>query len=154
MTSQVRTTARRFVVGVDGSEESREALRWAADQAVSQGARLEVVCPWDLPFSGLATSYSPEPVGLPNPQEIARRAGTALDQTVREVLGDDLPLDVEQVVEQGDPAAVLLRRSEGADMLVVGSRGHGGFNRLLVGSVSEKCVRHATCSVIVIRRGT
>jgi len=90
MTSQVRTTARRFVVGVDGSEESREALRWAADQAVSQGARLEVVCAWDLPFSGLATSYSPEPVGLPNPQEIARRAGTALDQTVREVLGDDL----------------------------------------------------------------
>jgi nucleotide-binding universal stress UspA family protein len=72
---------------------------------------------------------------------------------MREVLGDDPRLDVEQVVEQGDPAAVLLRRSEGADMLVVGSRGHGGFNRLLVGSVSEKCVRHATCSVIVIRRG-
>jgi nucleotide-binding universal stress UspA family protein len=54
-------------------------------------------------------------------------------------------------VEPGDPAAVLVRRSEGADMLVVGSRGHGGFERLLVGSVSEKCVRHATCSVIVIR---
>jgi nucleotide-binding universal stress UspA family protein len=117
------------------------------------GARLEVVCAWDLPFSGLATSYSPEPAGLPSSREIARRAEAALDQTVREVLGDDMPMDIEQIVEQGDPAAVLLRRSEGADMLVVGSRGHGGFNRLLIGSVSEKCVRHATCSVIVIRPG-
>ncbi len=62
-------------------------------------------------------------------------------------------VDIKRVVESGDPAAVLLRRSEGADMLVVGSRGHGGFDRLLMGSVSEKCVRHATCSVIVIRPG-
>lgn len=153
MTAQMGTTARRVVVGVDGSEESRAALRWAADQAVAQGARLEVVCAWDLPFSGLATSYSPEPAGLPNSREIARRAQSALDQTVREVLGSDMPVDVDRVVEAGDPAAVLVRRSEGADMLVVGSRGHGGFDRLLVGSVSEKCVRHATCSVIVIRPG-
>jgi nucleotide-binding universal stress UspA family protein len=153
MTTQVRRNARRFVVGVDGSEESRAALRWAANQAVAQGARLEVVCVWDLPFSGLATSYSPEPAGLPDPGEVARSAENALDQTLREVLEDDMPLDIERVVEAGDPAAVLLRRSEGADMLVVGSRGHGGFGRLLIGSVSEKCVRHATCSVIVIRPG-
>ena len=153
MTTQVQTTGRRFVVGVDGSEESRAALRWASDQAVAQGARLEVVCAWDLPFSGLATSYSPEPAGLPDSREIARRAQNALDETLREVLGSDMPVDIERVVESGDPAAVLLRRSEGADMLVVGSRGHGGFDRLLMGSVSEKCVRHATCSVIVIRPG-
>ena len=152
MTTQ-RTTARRFVVGVDGSDESRAALRWAADQAVAQGARLEVVCVWDLPFSGLATSYSPEPAGLPDPREAARRAENALDQTLREVLGGETPLDIERVVEAGDPAAVLVHRSEGAYMLVVGSRGHGGFDRLLIGSVSEKCVRHATCSVIVIRPG-
>ena len=109
MTTQVRTTARRFVVGVDGSEESRAALRWAADQAVADGARLEVVCAWDLPFSGLATSYSPEPAGLPDSREVARRAENALDQTLREVLGDDTPPDIERVVEAGDPAAVLLR---------------------------------------------
>jgi nucleotide-binding universal stress UspA family protein len=151
MTTQVRKTARRFVVGVDGSEESRAALRWSADQAVAQGARLEVVCAWDLPFSGLATSYSPEPAGLPDSREVARRAENALDQTLRDVLGTDTPLDIERVVEKGDPAEVLLRRSEGADLLVVGSRGHGGFSRLLIGSVSEKCVRHATCSVTVIR---
>jgi nucleotide-binding universal stress UspA family protein len=152
MTTQ-RTNARRFVVGVDGSEESRAALRWAADQAVAHGARLEVVCAWDLPFSGLATSYSPEPAGLPDAREVARRAENALDQTLQEVLGRDTPLDIERVVEAGDPAAVLVRRSEGADLLVVGSRGHGGFDRLAIGSVSEKCVRHATCSVIVIRPG-
>jgi nucleotide-binding universal stress UspA family protein len=153
MTTQVRRTARRFVVGVDGSEESRAALRWAADQAVAQGARLEVVCAWDLPFSGLATSYSPEPAGLPDSGEVARRAENALDQTLREALEGDTSVDIERVVEAGDPAAVLLRRSQGADLLVVGSRGHGGFSRLLVGSVSEKCVRYATCSVAVIRPG-
>ena len=112
-----------------------------------------VVCAWDLPFWGLATSYSRQPAGLPDPREVARRAENALDQTLREVLGGDTPLDIERVVEAGDPAAVLLRRSEGADLLVVGSRGHGGFSRLLVGSVSEKCVRYATCSVAVIRPG-
>ena len=90
---------------------------------------------------------------MPDPGEIGRRAQNALDQTLREVVGDDMPPDIERVVEQGDPAAVLLRRSEGADMLVVGSRGHGGFNRLLIGSVREKCVRHATCSVVVIQPG-
>ena len=151
MTTQVRTTARRFVVGVDGSEESRVALRWSADEAVARGARLEVVYAWELPFSGLATSYSPEPAGLPDSGEVARRAENALDQTLREVLGGDPPPDMERVVEAGDPAAVLLRRSEGADLLIVGSRGHGAFSRLLVGSVSEKCVRYATCSVAVIR---
>ena len=151
MTTQVPMTARRFVVGVDGSEESRAALRWSADEAVARGARLEVVCAWDLPFSGLAASYSPGPVGLPDPREVARRAENALDQTLREVLADDAPLEIERVVETGDPATVLLRRSEGADLLVVGSRGHGGFGRLLIGSVSEKCVRYATCSVVVIR---
>lgn len=153
MTAQVPETPRRLVVGVDGSQESRAALRWAADQAVAHGARLEVVCAWELPFSGLATSYSPEPVGLPDAQEVAGRAEEALDQTLREVLGDDPAVDVERVVESGDPTTVLVRRSEGADLLVVGSRGHGGFGRLLIGSVSEKCVRHATCSVMVIRPG-
>jgi nucleotide-binding universal stress UspA family protein len=151
MTTQVPRTARRFVVGVDGSEESRAALRWAADQAVAQGARLDVVCAWELPFSGLATSYSPEPAGLPDSREVARRAENVLDQTLREALEGDTSVDIERVVEAGDPAAVLLRRSEGADLLVVGSRGHGGFSRMLVGSVSEKCVRYATCSVVVIR---
>jgi nucleotide-binding universal stress UspA family protein len=151
MTTQVRRTTRRFVVGVDGSEESRAALRWSADEAVTRGARLEVVCAWDVPFSGLATSYSPEPTGLPDPREIARRAENAVDRTLREVLGGDTPLEIERVVEAGDPATVLLRRSEGADLLVVGSRGHGGFSRLLIGSVSGECVRYATCSVVVIR---
>ena len=141
------------IVGVDGSEESRAALRWSADEAVARGARLEVVCAWDLPFSGLATSYSPGPAGLPDRREVARRAESAVEETLREVLADDPPPDIDRVVEAGDPATVLLRRSEGADLLVVGSRGHGGFSRLLIGSVSEKCVRYASCSVVVIRPG-
>jgi nucleotide-binding universal stress UspA family protein len=151
MITTEREGAGRFVVGVDGSEESRAALRWSADEAVAHGARLEVVCAWELPFSGLASSYAAAPTGLPSAQETSRRAEDAVDRTVREVLGADGPVDLVRVVESGDPATVLLRRSEGADLLVVGSRGHGGFGRLLLGSVSEKCVRHATCSVMVIR---
>ena len=154
MTTQVQNGQQRFVVGVDGSEESRAALQWSADEAVAHGARLEAVCAWELPFSGLASSYAPAPAGLPDPQEVARRAEEALDGTLKEVLGGETSLDVERVVEAGDPAAVLLRRSEAADLLVVGSRGRGGFSRLLIGSVTEKCVRYATCSVVVIRPTT
>jgi nucleotide-binding universal stress UspA family protein len=154
VTSQERESPQRFVVGVDGSEESRAALQWSVDEAVVHGARLEVVCAWEHPFSGLASSYSPAPVGLPSSLQISRRAEDALDQTLREVLGAEASLDIDRVVEAGDPATVLLRRSEGADLLVVGSRGHGGFSRLLIGSVSEKCVRYATCSVMVIRPTT
>ena len=154
MTTRAQRSQQRFVVGVDGSEESRAALQWSADEAVAHGARLEVVCAWELPFSGLASSYSPAPAGLPNPQEVAQGAEDALDKTLREVLGGETSLDVERVVEAGDPAAVLLGRSEAADLLVVGSRGHGGFSRLLLGSVGEKCVRYAACSVVVIRPTT
>ena len=154
MTTQVQNGQQRFVVGVDGSEESRAALQWSADEAVAHGARLEAVCAWELPFSGLASSYAPAPVGLPDPREVARRAEDALDGALKEVLGGETSLDVERVVEAGDPAAVLLRRSEAADLLVVGSRGRGGFSRLLIGSVAEKCVRYATCSVVVIRPTT
>jgi len=154
MTTQVQNGQQRFVVGVDGSEESRAALQWSADEAVAHGARLEAVCAWELPFSGLASSYAPAPAGLPDPQEVARRAEDALYDTLKEVLGGETSLDVKRVVEAGDPAAVLLRRSEAADLLVVGSRGRGGFSRLLIGSVTEKCVRYATCSVVVIRPTT
>jgi len=154
MTTQVQNGQQRFVVGVDGSEESRAALQWSADEAVAHGARLEAVCAWELPFSGLASSYAPAPAGLPDPQEVARRAEDALYDTLKEVLGGETSLDVKRVVEAGDPAAVLLRRSEAADLLVVGSRGRGGFSRLLIGSVTEKCVRYSTCSVVVIRPTT
>ena len=67
MTTQVQNGQQRFVVGVDGSEESRAALQWSADEAVAHGARLEAVCAWELPFSGLASSYAPAPAGLPSP---------------------------------------------------------------------------------------
>src|SRR5512133_2263492 len=151
MTSQAQATPRRVVVGVDGSDESVAALRWAADEVKSRGGQLEVVCAWELPFSGLAANYSPEPTGLPDPREVERRATEALDSTVQQVLGNEPALDVRRVVQGGDPAMVLLKQVGEADLLVVGSRGQGGFHPLQIGSVSEKVVRHAPCTVVVVR---
>jgi nucleotide-binding universal stress UspA family protein len=151
MTSQAQPTPRRVVVGLDGSEESVAALQWAADEVKARGGQLEVVCAWELPFSGLAASYSPEPSGLPNAREVERQTTEALDSTVQQVLGNGPASDVRRVVRGGDPATVLLDQVGEADLLVVGSRGQGGFHRLQLGSVSEKVVRHAPCTVVVVR---
>src|SRR5438067_13630026 len=97
-----QTAVRRVVVGVDGSEESRAALRWAADEAAAHGGELEAVCAWELPFSGLAASYSPAPTGLPNAQDVEHNAEEALDKTVQEVLGGAASI-ARRVVQQGDP---------------------------------------------------
>lgn len=142
---------RRVVVGVDGSAESRAALRWATEQAQLRDAELEVVTAWELPFVGLATSYAFEPGGLPDPTEWRQRAERTLEHTVTEVFGGEPPVKLVRTVEQGNAAQVLLTRAHAADMLVLGTRGTGGFVGLRVGSVSEHCVRHADCTVVVVR---
>src|SRR5947207_1375175 len=101
MTSQAPATPPSVVVGVDGSEESVAALQWAAGEVKDHGGQLVVVCAWELPFSGLAANYSPEPTGLPNAREVERRATEALDRTVAQVLGDAPASDVRRVVRGG-----------------------------------------------------
>jgi nucleotide-binding universal stress UspA family protein len=135
----------RIVVGVDGSPPSCEALRWAARQAKLTGASLQVITCWEFPVSyGWAPPY---PADF-DPAEDARRT---LEVTVAEVLGKDPGLAIEMTVAQGHPAPVLLNAGRGASLLVVGSRGHGGFTGMLLGSVSEHCVTHAPCPVTVVR---
>jgi len=137
----------RIVVGVDGSPSSIRALRWAAEQARRTGDRLVVVTTWEFPTTyGWVPPYPPDF----DPGGDARRL---LESTVAEVLGEDPGVDVELVVEEGHAAPVLVQQAKGADLLVVGSRGHGGFTGMLLGSVSEHCVHHASCPVIVIRDG-
>ena len=134
----------RVVVGVDGSEESKQALRWAQRVCAATGARLEAVTAWEFP-----TSYGWAAVPLQyNPAEDMDKV---LTQTVDEVFGSDRPKDMVLSVREGHPAKVLNEASHGAMMLVVGSRGHGGFYGMLLGSVSANVAEHATCPVLVVR---
>jgi len=133
------------VVGVDGSPSSKAALRWALDQARLTKARLRAVIAWEVtPYAGW---------GVLAHEDFGAAAGKLLRETVEEALGYDPPLDVEVVetVRPGHPAQVLIDESARATLLVVGSRGHGGFSGTLLGSVSQLCVQHAHCPVLVVR---
>jgi len=133
-----------IVVGVDGSEASRDALRWAAKQAAATKCRLQVVMSWDIPAMAYMAAL---PVGYDWESDTRK----VLADTVEEVLGADPEIDVTSTVMEGRPAPVLLEQAKDADLLVVGSRGHGAFTGMLLGSVSEHCVNHAHCPVVVVR---
>jgi nucleotide-binding universal stress UspA family protein len=138
----------RIVVGVDGSTPSKEALRWAVAEARLRGASLCVVYAWKMPIymaNGLA------PLAIPDPTALRRAARERLDGIVYEVSGDVADVRIEQKAVEGRAAQVLVEESEGADLLVVGSRGHGGFAGLLLGSISQQCASHASCPVVIIR---
>ena len=136
---------RRIVVGVDGSPSSMAALRWAILQAELTGCDVEAVIAWRLPSRyGFAA--------------VTDRA-TDFEGDARKILADALnevssvkpDVLIRSSVAEGHPAEVLVRAARGADMLVVGSRGHGGFTEAVLGSVSQHCVHHAPCPVLVIR---
>ena len=138
---QPDVTAAPVVVGVDGSEGSQRALRWAAEYARMSGAPLQAVMAWDLPTNyGMPANY--------DDVDFTKEAEAKLEQTLAAV--GDLGA-VQQRVEQGHPAAVLVSASEHARLLVIGSHGHGVFAASLLGSVSHKCIHHAQCPVVVVR---
>ncbi|WP_205328582.1 universal stress protein [Glycomyces sp. YM15] len=139
------TEQHRIVVGVDGSPSSMVALRWALKQAEATGAEVEAVHAWEYPISFGA------PVALLPGEDLEAEAGTALDAAIGKVTAGDSGVTVHRRVVLGDPASVLLARAKDADLLVVGNRGYGGFARTLLGSVSQHCIHHATCPVVVIR---
>jgi nucleotide-binding universal stress UspA family protein len=136
------TTPGRIVVGVDGSVSSKQALRWAARLAAADGSRIEAVTAWDYPPSFNA------PVDVDWRPDLD--ADTILTETLDEVFGDHRPEGLEPVVAHGQARTVLIEASRGASLLVVGSRGHGGFAGLLLGSVSSACSEHAHCPVLVL----
>jgi len=131
-----------IVVGVDGSDESVKATAWAAEQARATGGTLELLIVWARPMSyGL-----PLVVGGYNPENEAQAV------VEKAASGIDLPAErLRTHVVNAAPALALVERSRSADLLVVGSRGHGGFAELLLGSVSDHCVHHASCTVVVVR---
>ena len=143
MTTQEEQLVRPLiVVGADGSREGAKAVAWAAEQARVTGGTLELVIGWSTPVSyGLPlvlSGYDPQV-----------EAHEVIDKLVAEV---ELPAArVRTAVVEGPAPHVLVARAKDADLLVVGSHGHGGFSELLLGSVSAHCVHHATCPVVVVR---
>ncbi len=133
----------RIIVGIDGSEPSQRALRWAAHFAAIFGARLEAVGCWEYPSSYGWASIAPDWSPVQDMEKV-------LDDTVRAVFGDQPPAGIQRQVIEGGAAKILLEASAGAMMLVVGSRGHGGFAGLLLGSVSASVAEHASCPVFIV----
>jgi nucleotide-binding universal stress UspA family protein len=143
MPTQAASNRTRIVVGVDGSEQSKLALRWAVRIAATTSASIDAVTAWHFPVS-FGWGYTSD-VWDPGTD-----ATKCLEDTIDEVFGTERPAGLRLLVRQGLPAKVLLDESRQATMLVVGSRGHGGFAGLLLGSVSANCAEHATCPVLVI----
>ena len=140
--SSDNAAARRIVVGIDGSGPSLAAMEWAARQAEFTGSALETVIVWQV-----AMSYgSAMPVADPGAE-----ARKVLDSAVGDLQKAHPQVEIRSSVVEGIPAQVLVEASNDADLLVVGSRGHGEVAGLLIGSVSEHCVTHAHCPVLVMR---
>lgn len=129
------------VVGIDASETARAALEWAAQYAAKFNLPLEAVIAWD---KGSYYGYPAVPID----HGAEKRAQTAMADTIRDVLGEDAAIT--QRLVRGKPAPVLLKAAQSASLLVVGTRGHGAFAGMLLGSVSQHCVQHAPCPVVVI----
>jgi nucleotide-binding universal stress UspA family protein len=137
-------TQRAVVVGVDGSESSVKALREARRIAEGLGAPLEAVAVWQQTHS-MYDFYQSQSGWTPE-KEIEK----LLTDASEAAFGQDQPARFTKTVLQGPPTKALIRRSADAEMLVLGSRGHGGFAGLLLGSVSSACVAHAKCPVLIV----
>ncbi|MEU3001118.1 MULTISPECIES: universal stress protein [unclassified Streptomyces] len=137
----------RIVVGVDGSDSSIKALHWAVRQAELTGATVEAVNSWEYP----ATSWASMMPGMPEDFDPQALATVSLNEALEEALGASGAAAVSKIVVIGNPAQALLDRAQGADLLVVGARGHTGFKATLLGSVSLHVTQHAPCPVTVVR---
>lgn len=140
---------RPVVVGVDGSTCSQTALRWGLAQAKLTGSPIEAVAAWQYPeVYGYGYGWVPS---MPEGAEFEKTAERALQETVATVRDQlDHPAEVAIRVVEGHPVQVLTDAGRNAQLLVLGSRGHGTFSGILLGSVSQHCVQHAPCPVVVI----
>jgi nucleotide-binding universal stress UspA family protein len=140
----------RIVVGVDGSEASIVALQWAVAEGRRWGASVEAARAWSYPVGEMGV-YAP----AVEPDVLEESAAAGLEEALRTAFPEDPDRGgVERVILTGTPAQALTEQAKGADLLVVGSRGRGGFKGLLLGSVSNQCAHHAPCPLVIIRPDT
>ena len=140
------TQRKRIVVGVDGSPSSVRALEWAISQAELTGSVVDAIYAWHFPaVYGLPATDVPDYPSL---------ADEVLSKAIAEARKIDGSAEIRPHVAEGNAVQILLDAARGADLLVVGSRGHGGFSGALIGSVSQNVVHHSPCPVVVIRGAT
>lgn len=143
-----------IVVGVDDSPSSIQALRWAIEEARCRDTTLRVVSAWEFPFAPATNTPSAvraDDDPLPHVPSLQQSALDELAAAVTDAGGDPKDPAVSMHVVHGSPVRVLLDAAKDADLLVVGSRGRGGFAGLLLGSVSHECAQRAACPVVVVR---
>jgi nucleotide-binding universal stress UspA family protein len=138
-----------IVVGIDGSGPARLAVRWAAREAGLRHADLVLVSAWNLPLDGY--NFGDVPFTEEALKALEIEAEERLAEAAEEARSVSTDLWIMTHAIQGQAAGVLLHASRDADLLVIGSRGLGGFRGLLLGSVSQQCVDHASCPVVVVR---
>jgi nucleotide-binding universal stress UspA family protein len=143
---QLSKSTARIVVGIDGSEPAQRALDWALEAGRLHQAAVETVNVWSLPYMAgemfTALAYDPAP--------FAAAASRIIDVALEAADTSGLPAPVTRTVSSGGAATTILQVAETADLIVVGSRGLGGFRELLLGSVSQQLAHHATCPVVVV----
>jgi len=148
MSTGTSTRTPRIVAGVDGSPSSLAALRWAQQHAEFTGGVVEAVSAWHIPAATVGYGFAPGVAA--DLGYLEEQAKKHLEEAITAAVGPAHPRVYGRVV-QGFPAEVLLTAAKDADLLVLGSRGHGGFADLLLGSVSQHCVHHAHCPVVIMR---
>ncbi|MEU6379788.1 universal stress protein [Streptomyces sp. NPDC046909] len=137
-----------IVVGVDGSEASMAALRWAAEQARALGTGIVAVHAWE-PAGARIAPYAPASARR-TVDEQRLEAAQLLAATIREVFGSRIDGTVRAVVMEGPPARVLLRQARGALLLALGRRSHRQYELPAIGAVGRECLRHATIPVVAV----
>lgn len=138
-----------MVVGIDGSAHGREALRFAFAEARLRGVGLRVVHAWSVPPLSVA-GVGMMPVLEQAHEELRADAEALLGEELEAVIPDRHGVEIEQLVVEGQPAAALVSAAAGAELLVVGSRGHGSLVGAVLGSVSQQCLHHAPCPVAIV----
>lgn len=141
-------SARRIVVGVDGSPSSVHALEWAIDEAGRGGGTIDAVLVCDTGLAWIDVGSDAEAMIVEHSKE---RAEKTLQEALAAVtVSLDAHTTIDSHVIPGDPIDVLVKAAAGADLLVVGSRGRGGFTGLLLGSVSQRCAERSRCPVVIV----
>ncbi len=143
---------KRILVGVDGSEKSIAALKWARELASTNGAEVEVVTAWQTPFPTfelVAIGLNLDVSELNNrPEQIAQYR---IEKSIVGAYGQAHPDGVTRSVEEGYPGLVIVEKSNEADLLVLGYRGHSPVVETLMGSVSMHCLAHSHCPVTIVK---
>ena len=140
-----------IVVGVDGSEGAVRALEFALEEAQARHADVKAVAAWHVPAGAYETGWVPVSV---DPSDYEKIAQAGLEKTIENAAAATSGVDVTPILRKGQTGEVLVAESRGAELLVVGSRGLGGFKGLLLGSVGRQCTNHAACPVVIVPNGS